>query len=228
MRQIDIGRRQQPTALTLAIAGLLVAGSAGAQSYPTPIIPSGSVLTYEQFFDGDVVPVGLIQGTVSIHPVPPYPAQLGGAGVSVFDGAQLTVDPNQGTPGVVTITSDYRSGAPNDALYIANGSVDIIASPFGVDLIGNGQSVHGVYIPESTRGPSRLTAANTRIQTNGASADGLRIYGPRSTAQLTDSQVTVTGTAAWGLLSWGGSSTTFIDSRITLPGTGAGGVWAYN
>lgn len=36
------------------------------------------------------------------------------------------------------------------------------------------------------------------------------------------------GDAAWGLLSWGGSSTTFINSSISLPGVGAGGVWAFN
>lgn len=154
MRQKDIGRRPRRTTIAVAIAGLLAAGTALAQVYPTPVITSGSTLTYEQFYDGDVVPVGLIQGSVSIHPVPPYPAQLGGAGVSVFDGARVTIDPNQGTPGAVTITSDFRSGAPNDALYIANGTVDIIASPAGVDLIGNGTSVHGVYIPEASKGPS--------------------------------------------------------------------------
>jgi len=228
VRQKDIGRRPRRTTIAVAIAGLLAAGTALAQVYPTPVITSGSTLTYEQFYDGDVVPVGLIQGSVSIHPVPPYPAQLGGAGVSVFDGARVTIDPNQGTPGAVTITSDFRSGAPNDALYIANGTVDIIASPAGVDLIGNGTSVHGVYIPEASKGPSLLTAANTRILTNGANADGLRIYGARSTAQLSGSQVTVVGDAAWGLLSWGGSSTTFINSSISLPGVGAGGVWAFN
>ena len=84
MRHKDIGRRLRRTTIAIAIAGSLVAGNALAQVYPAPVITSGSTLTYEQFYDGDVVPVGRIQGSGSIHPVPPYPAQLGGAGVSVF------------------------------------------------------------------------------------------------------------------------------------------------
>lgn len=214
------------TALALAVM-FWCSREADAQTYPSAVIPSGSNLNYEQSFDGDIVPVGLIQGSVTIHPVPPYPSQLGGAGVSVFDGAHVTIDPNQGTPGPVTIISDYRSGAPNDALYIAYGTVDIIASTHGVDLIGNGQTVHGLYMPEAVRGPSLLNAANVRIQTNGATADGVRMYGARSTVAFTDTSVTTSGPSSWGLLSWGGSNATFNNTTISAQGTG-GGVWAYN
>jgi outer membrane autotransporter protein len=221
-------RKRLVMAISLA---LLAAEAAHAQIYPSPVISSNTTLTYEQYYDGSKIPTGVIEGSVTIHPAPPYPAQLGGAGVSVFRGASVTIDPNLGTPGVVAITSDYRSGAPNDALYIANGSVNIVASSAGVLLTGNGTSVHGLYMPESSAGSSLLTGSNVTIVTNGSAADGMRPYGATSTINLTDTSITVNGQDSWGVRSWGGSHITLTDSIITANGakvSGAGGVQVYN
>jgi len=217
-------RRRMAIAVT---AALCAAQGAHAQIYPPAIVTSGSSLTIEQFYDGRYVPTGLIQGSVTIHPVPPYPTQLGGAGVSVFFGSQVTIDPNQGTPGQIAITSDYRSGAPNDALYIANGTVTIAPSSAGVLLTGNGQSVQGIYMPESSAGPSLLNGSNVTIVTNGAGADGIRPYGGTSTINLANVGITVNGSNSWGLRSWGGSNVTLSNAAITAKGTG-GGVEVYN
>ncbi|VVE72387.1 Adhesin BmaC autotransporter [Pandoraea captiosa] len=227
-------RERTPRLHPLAVAVSLVFLSATdvrAQIYPTPVIESGTVLTYEQFYDGSVVPVGEIQGSVTIHPVPPYPTHLGGAGVSVFRGASVTINPNLGTPGQVAITSDYQFGAPNDALYIANGTVNIVASTAGVLLTGNGTSVHGVYMPESASGSSWLTGSDVTIVTTGTGADGMRPYGARSFIDLTRTSITVNGQDSWGVRSWGGSNITLTDSTITANGakvSGAGGVQVYN
>ncbi|VVE83417.1 hypothetical protein [Pandoraea sputorum] len=225
--------RRHPVATAASLVFLLAgtAGAAHAQTYPLPEIVSGTTLTYEQYYDGSVVPVGVIQGSVTIHPVPPYPAQLGGAGISVFRGASVTINPNLGTPGVVSVTSDYRAGAPNDALYIANGTVNIVASQAGVLLTGVGDQVHGVYMPESSQGNSLLTGANVTIVTTGLQADGMRPYGASSTINLRDTSITVNGASSWGVRSWGGSNITLTNSRVTsngAVGTGAGGVQVYN
>ncbi|UVA79252.1 autotransporter outer membrane beta-barrel domain-containing protein [Pandoraea commovens] len=225
-------RRSLATAVSLVF---LLAGAAHAQTYPLPEIVSGTTLTYEQYYDGNVVPVGVIQGSVTIHPVPPYPAQLGGAGISVFRGASVTINPNLGVPGVVAVTSDYRAGAPNDALYIANGTVNIVASQAGVLLTGVGEQVHGVYMPESSQGSSVLTGANVTIVTTGLKADGMRPYGASSTINLSDTSITVNGQDSWGVRSWGGSNITLTNSTVTSngavgtgTGAGAGGVQVYN
>lgn len=222
--------------LTIAISlAFLHAGAVRAQIYPAATIPSGSNLDYEQYYDGSVVASGTIEGSVTIHPTGTYPAQLGGAGVSVFRGATVTMNPNLGVPGPIVITSDYRAGAPNDALYIAYGTVNIVASSAGVRLVGNGPSVQGVYMPEATGGPSLLTGANVSIETNGLAADGMRPYGARSTIDLRDTAITVNGQDSWGVRSWGGSSITLTDSSIaakgalgTGAGASAGGVRVYN
>ena len=223
--------RRRPLAVAVSLVSLSV-GTARAQTYPLPEIVSGTTLTYEQYYDGNVVPVGVIQGGVSIHPVPPYPSQLGGAGVSVFRGATVTINPNLGTPGQVSITSDYQAGAPNDALYIANGTVNIVASSAGVRLTGNGTSVHGVYMPEtSSGGTSLLKGSNVTIVTNGETADGMRPYGATSTINLSNTSITVNGQDSWGVRSWGGSNITLTNSTILANGAkvaGAGGVQVYN
>jgi len=224
LRLLHRKRNRVAAAVSLALLAVEVAH---AQVYPNPVIASGSNLTYEQYYDGTKVPVGVIEGSVTIHPAPPYPSQLGGAGVSVFRGASVTIDPNLGVPGVVAITSDYRSGAPNDALYIANGTVNIVASGAGVTLTGNGDTVHGVYMPQASTGTSLLTGANVTASTNGNTADGIRIYGANSTIALKDTRITVNGSSSWGVLSWGGSNTTLTDSSIASIGTG-GGVRVYN
>ncbi|WP_114241867.1 autotransporter outer membrane beta-barrel domain-containing protein [Dyella sp. C9] len=216
--------RSMAMAITLA---LVATGTTHAQTYPDAVIVSGSNLTYEQYYNGNVVPTGTIQGSVTIHPVPPYPSQLGGAGVSVFNGASVTINPNLGTPGAVNITSDYLSGAPNDALYIANGTVNIVASPGGVLLTGNGQSVHGVYMPESSSGQSLLTGSNVTIVANGDGADGIRPYGTTSTVNLSNVAITTNGADSWGVRSWGGSNVTLTNATIQANGTG-GGVEVYN
>ncbi|WP_353193817.1 autotransporter outer membrane beta-barrel domain-containing protein [Pandoraea pnomenusa] len=226
--------RRHPLALAVSLVFLSLQG-AYAQTYPDSVIESESNLNYEQYYDGNVVPTGTIQGTVTIRPVPPYPAQLGGAGVSVFRGAVVTINPNLGTPGLVSITSDAYPGAPNDALWIANGTVNIVASTAGVLLTGNGESVHGVYMPESASGNSLLTGANVTIVTNGLKADGMRPYGSTSTIDLTDTSITVNGQDSWGVRSWGGSNITLTNTKITSngavgtgTGAGAGGVQVYN
>jgi len=202
---------------------------ASAQIYPLPVIESGADLNYEQYYKGSVISSGVIQGSVTIHPVPPYPSQLGGAGISVFEGASVTINPNLGTPGAVRVTSEYRSGAPNDALYIANGSVEIVASPAGVWLYGLGESVHGLYMPQSSSGVSSLNAANTTFTTNGLTADGIRMYGNNSTVRLLNSSIAVQGNESWGLQSWGGSKATLTAVDITSStSTGGGGVRVYN
>ncbi|VVE35046.1 autotransporter outer membrane beta-barrel domain-containing protein [Pandoraea anhela] len=222
--------RRRPLAMAVALVFVSI-GAARAQTYPLPVITSGTVLPYEQYYDGSVVPVGEIQGSVTIHPVPPYPPQLGGAGIAVFRGANVTINPNLGIPGQVSVTSDFRAGAPNDALYIANGTVNIVASAAGVLLTGNGTSVQGVYMPESSAGNSLLTGANVTIVTNGTTADGMRPYGATSTINLRDTSITVNGQDSWGVRSWGGSNITLTNSSIAANGTkvsGAGGVLVYN
>ncbi|TBR40390.1 MULTISPECIES: autotransporter outer membrane beta-barrel domain-containing protein [Dyella] len=212
--------------------GLGIASHAQAQSttpiYPLPVITSNTTWSYEQYYDGSVVPNGLIQGSVTIHPVPPYPAQLGGAGISVFRGASVLIDPTQGTPGLVAVTSDYRAGAPNDALYIANGTVTIAASSAGVLFTGNGQTTHGLYMPKASSGASLLNGANVTFVTNGDQADGLRIYGNNSTVLLKDTSITVNGTNSWGVLSWDQSNITLTNTTITPTATGGGGVYLLN
>ncbi|QHE94366.1 autotransporter outer membrane beta-barrel domain-containing protein [Pandoraea fibrosis] len=219
--------RRRPLSVAVSLV-FLSAGAAQAQTYPLSVIPSGSILTYEQYYDGNVVPVGVIQGTVTIHPVPPYPAQLGGAGVSVFNGAVVTIDPNQGVAGQVSITSDYQAGAPNDALYIANGTVKITPSAGGVLLRGRGTSVHGVYMPETSSGTSLLQGGNVTITTDGSTADGIRAYGSTSTINLDQASITVSGADSWGVRSWGGSNITLSNSTVTSVGTGGGGLQVFN
>lgn len=199
----------------LAIAAMVWCTQATAQSTPDKIIPSGSVLDTPQSFDGATEPVGLIEGSVFIDP-----AVLNGGTINVFNGAFLTIDPNQGaTPGSVELRSHYVSGAPNDVIWMAGGTVRIAPSTFGVDLIGT-DAVRGVYMPESTRGPSYLDASNVRIQMNGPrDADGIRIYGARNSILLKDSTITVTGTENLGLMSWGGSSVTLVNTAVESDAT---------
>lgn len=221
-------------AMAVSIA-MIAVDTVHAQIYPLAEIVSNTTLNYEQYYDGNVVPQGVIQGTVIIHPVIPYPSQLGGAGISVFRGAVVTINPNLGVPGLVAVTSDYRSGAPNDALYIANGTVNIVQSTAGVLFTGNGTSVHGLYMPESTAGASLLTGSDVTFVTNGTTADGIRAYGATSTINLDSTSITVSGTDSWGVRSWGGSNITLANSTINATGASsntssllAGGVQVYN
>jgi outer membrane autotransporter protein len=213
--------------------------AAQAQTIPVPaaVIVSGSNLTFSQSYNGAVISQGVIQGSVTIHPVLPYPLNLGGAGVSVSGAAQVTIDPNQGTPGLVSIISDANvnesgQGSPNDALYIANGSVTIVGanSPqaVGVALTGNGLNTMGVYIPQSSQGSSTLNATNVSIVTNGPTADGIRIYGANSFATLNRSSIAANGQGSWGVLSWGGSSVMLTDTSVNSVGSGAGGIRVFN
>lgn len=194
----------------LAVAVMLWCAQASAQSQ---VIRSGSRLTTPQTFSGNV---GLIEGDVIIHP-----QGVNGAAVSSHNGAVVTIDPNVGvTPGVVQLISDFVQGAPNDALWIAGGTVRIVPSAYGIDLIGNGD-VRGVYMPESDTGPSFLDASNVRITMNGPEgADGIRIYGARSNILLKDSTISVTGTENMGLMAWGGNVTlvnTAVESQAIEP-----------
>jgi len=217
-------------ALTSVALSLFYMASLSAQTIPPAVIESGANLDYEQYYKGSLISNGVIQGSVTIHPVPPYPSQLGGAGISVFDGASVTINPNLGTPGAVRVTSEYQSGAPNDALYIANGSVEIVASPAGVWFYGLGESVHALYMPQSSAGASSLNAANTTFTTNGLTADGIRMHGSNSTVGLLNSSILVQANDSWGLQSWGGSKATLTEVNITssaTSGTG-GGVRVFN
>lgn len=174
-----------------------------------------------------MVPVGVIQGDVTIHPRSPYPAQLGGTGISVFRGANLTINPNLGTPGQVSVTSDYRAGAPNTALYISRGAVSIVASPGGVRFSGNGESVHGLHMPATSTGASLLTGANVVFTTTGNAADGIRMDGASSTVELSNSVITVSGANSWGLHSWDRSNATLTGVSVNALGSG-GGLQVYN
>ncbi|MFK0380332.1 hypothetical protein [Pandoraea sp. NPDC090278] len=225
--------RRYPVATVASLACLLAgaagaAGAAHAQIFPLPEIVSGTTLTYEQYYDGNVVPVGVIQGSVTIHPAPPYPTQRSGTGIWVFSGANVTINPNLGVPGVVSVTSDYLAGAPNYALYVANGTVNIVASQAGVLLTGVGEQVHGVYMPEVSQGNSVLTGANVTIVTTGLKADGMRTYGASSIINLSNTSITVNGQDSWGVRSWGGSNTTLTNSTVRSNAAVGGGVKVYN
>ncbi|MCP3727569.1 autotransporter outer membrane beta-barrel domain-containing protein [Paraburkholderia sp. CNPSo 3272] len=182
---------------------------------------------------------GLIVGSTTIDPRPPYPAQLGGAGVTVEPKGSAVIDPDAGSqPGNVTIYSHYVSGAPNDGLYVSGGTLTINGSShgYGTYVSTDGQQVHGIYAPYSGSAtiPTTLDATNLYITTAGNSADGIRAYGTTFGAPvitLRDSSITTSSgfTSAYGVRAYPYSGTVgptinLINTKVSALGTSTYGI----
>jgi outer membrane autotransporter protein len=215
------------TSLAKVVAGLVYAGSVHGQSNVTPsgTYGPGYYGAAFQFFGTD----GVIQGGTTIYPKPPYPTGFGGAGVSVASLGSATINPDLGpAPGSITIESDYRSGAPNTALYVANGRLTVVGSSDPSRLTyarGHGQSAHGIYIPGET-GPSVFEGARMVMSADGTDANAIRAYGVFASATVSDSTLLTTGNGH-GVLAWNNALVRLNNTDVTVQGAGAYGIFAY-
>lgn len=215
------------TCLARVAVGLVYAGCVQAQTYVTPsgTYGPGSYTNAFQFFGTN----GVIQGGTSIYPAPPYPPGAGGAGVSVAGGGSAIINPDLGAqPGNIVIQSDYRQGAPNDALYVANGTLTVVASadPSRITYaMGHGQTVHGIYIPGES-GPSIFSGARMYMSADGQDANAIRGYGVYAKATVYDSTLVATGVNGHGIRLWDRAVATLVNTNVTASGTGGFGVFA--
>ncbi|MDQ0140723.1 autotransporter outer membrane beta-barrel domain-containing protein [Cupriavidus necator] len=227
-RDRNAGTPWRLTPLAAVIAGLAYAGGAPAQSNVTPsgTYGPGSFDAAFQFFGTD----GVIQGGTTIYPQPPYPFGFGGAGVSVASRGSAIINPDLGpAPGAIVIESDYRAGAPNTALYVANGTLTVVGSrdPGRLTYVrGHGQSAHGIYIPGET-GPSLFTGAGMVMSADGPDANAIRAYGGFASADVRNATLQTTGNGH-GVLAWGGALVKLTDTDITVQGAGAYGIFAFS
>ncbi len=217
----------RPSRLAHAVAGLIYAGCVQAQTYVTPsgTYGPGSFKDAFQFFGTQ----GVIQGSTTIYPKTPYPFGAGGAGVSVAGGGSATINPDLGPqPGNIVIQSDYLAGAPNDALYVANGTLTVVGSADPSRLtyaMGHGQTVHGIYIPGDVN-PSVFVGARMYMSADGQDANAIRGYGSYANATVSDSTLVATGASGHGVRLWDRAVATLVNTNVTVSGTDAFGVFA--
>lgn len=226
VRKRDAGLHFRLTPLAVVVAGLVYAGGVRAQSNATPsgTYGPGSYATAFQFFGTD----GVIQGSTTIYPKPPYPQNFGGAGVSVARQGLATINPDLGpAPGDIFIDSDYRQGAPNTALYVANGTLTVVGSSVAGRLTyarGHGDSVHGVYVPGET-GPSVFTGARMYMSADGPSAYAIHAYGGFASVDVSDSTLVTSG-SGHGVLAWSNASVKLSNTDVTVQAADVYGIYA--
>jgi len=213
--------------LARVATGLAYAGCVQAQTYVTPsgTYGPGAYTDAFQFFGTH----GVIQGGTTIYPKIPYPFGAGGAGLSVAGGGSAQLNPDLGPqPGNIVIQSDYRLGAPNDALYVANGTLTVLGSadPSRITYaMGHGQTVHGIYIPGET-GPSIFVGARMYLSADGQDANAIRGYGVYSNATVTDSTLVATGASAGhGIRLWDKAAATLTHSTVSTTGASGHGIF---
>jgi len=221
----DAGRFRL-SCLAQVTAGLFYAGFVQAQTYITPsgTYGPGEYRDAFQFFGTH----GVIQGSTTIYPKVPYPFGAGGAGVSVAGTGSALLNPDLGPqPGNIVIESDYRSGAPNTALYVANGTLTVVGSVDPSRLTyakGHGQQVHGIYIPGET-GPSVFVGARMYMSADGKDAYALHGYGVYSNATVSDSTLVATGESGHGVRLWDRAVATLDNTNVTVTGSGGRGIY---
>lgn len=226
VRKRDAGTHFRLTPLAGVVAGLVCAGGVQAQSNATPsgTYGPGSYGAAFQFFGTD----GVIQGSTTIHPDPPYPTGFGGAGVSVARQGSAIINPDLGpSPGDIVIESDYRSGAPNTALYVANGTLTVVGSSDPGRLTyarGHGQQVHGIYVPGET-GPSVFTGARMFMSADGPSAYAIHAYGVFASVDVRDSTLLTTG-SGHGVLAWSNAVVKLANTDVTVQAADVYGIYA--
>ncbi|NSX13203.1 autotransporter outer membrane beta-barrel domain-containing protein [Cupriavidus taiwanensis] len=226
VRKRDAGMHFRLTPLAGVVAGLVYAGGVQAQSNVTPsgTYGPGAYETALQFFGTD----GVIQGSTTIYPRPPYPAGFGGAGVSVSRQGSATINPDLGpSPGDIVIESDYRFGAPNTALYVANGTLTVVGSSIPGRLTyvrGHGQDVDGVYVPGET-GPSLFTGARMVMSADGPGAHAINAYGGFASVDVRDSTLLTTG-SGHGVLAWNNASVKLTNTDVTVQAANVYGIYA--
>nr|WP_147299335.1 autotransporter outer membrane beta-barrel domain-containing protein [Cupriavidus taiwanensis] len=214
------------TPLAGVAAGLMYAAGVQAQANATPsgTYGPGSYGDAFQFFGTD----GVIQGSTTIYPKPPYPQNFGGAGVSVAARGSATINPDLGpAPGDIFIDSDYRQGAPNTALYVANGTLTVVGSSVAgrqTYARGHGQSVHGVYVPGET-GPSVFTGARMYMSADGPSAYAIHAYGVFASVDVRDSTLVTSG-SGHGVLAWSNASVKLSNTDVTVQAADVYGIYA--
>ncbi|PVX62722.1 outer membrane autotransporter protein [Paraburkholderia unamae] len=223
-------RRSRLRVIPASISAWLALCAVPAQAQYDIVIGPG-FYNYSQKFNQKS---GQIVGSTTIDPTPPYPANLGGPGVSVEIGGSAIIQPDAGsTPGNINIYSHYRSGAPNDGLYVSSGSLTISGSAhgYGTYVSTDGLDVYGIYAPFSSSQAvaTTLDATNLYVTTAGNGAIGIRAYGTSMGAPvitLRDSSITTASgfTSAYGVYAWAGPTINLIDTAVSALGTSTYGI----
>ncbi|OLL28626.1 hypothetical protein BTH42_26895 [Burkholderia sp. SRS-W-2-2016] len=156
--------------------------------------------------------------------------------MSVETGGSAVIAPDEGSaPGDIVVYSHYRSGAPNDGLYVSSGRLTVNGSAHGhgTYVTTDGLDVFGIYAPYSSSKTAEtvLDATNLYITTSGDSADGIRVYGTAFGAPvitLRDSSITTSSgfASAYGVCAWGGATVNLINTALSALGTATYGITA--
>ncbi|WP_167383634.1 autotransporter outer membrane beta-barrel domain-containing protein [Bordetella genomosp. 12] len=164
----------------------------------------------------------VIEGGTTITPTPPYPANLGGTGVQVFNGAQATLKANDGAIYINT------HGNAADGLYVSSGKITVLGGGtyITVDTPEHDDNINsrGIYtVGDSAR--AELQATDIFITTKGSESDAVRSYGNQATIELNHATLTTTGERSSGVVGWGGAEFIMTETAIETSGEKAYGIY---